>query len=124
VQRVSDEVAILNHGQLIAQACIEDLLADSGQATYLVTLAGKPAQAIAEAQAEVAAQPWVTALTAQTANGATLWQVAVNDEDAAETNLLPLVLAAGPLRVKEFRRRQYNLEEVFLQLVEGGNHGR
>jgi len=35
-----------------------------------------------------------------------------------------LVLAAGPVRLKEFRRKQHNLEEIFMQLVEGGNNGR
>jgi ABC-2 type transport system ATP-binding protein len=124
VQRVSDEVAILNHGQLIAQACIEDLLAGSGQATYVLTVAGGSAEAMRRAQAAVAGQPWVAALNARTDNGVVEWQVNVSDENEAETHLLPVALAAGPLRVKEFRRRQFNLEEVFLQLVEGGNHGR
>ncbi|NIR43069.1 MAG: ABC transporter ATP-binding protein, partial [Gemmatimonadetes bacterium] len=34
VQRVSDTVAILNHGELIAKAPIEELLAGTGGITY------------------------------------------------------------------------------------------
>jgi ABC-2 type transport system ATP-binding protein len=128
VQRVSDQVAILNHGELIAQAPIEELLGGGGQMTYVLALAGdgSPAaeQAVQRARQQLEAQAWVTALTATAHNGTSEWQVAVSDEAAAETDLLPLVLAAGRLRVKEFRKKQHNLEEVFLQVVDGGNHGR
>src|SRR5512139_2786553 len=37
-QRVSDSVAILNHGELVAQAPIEELLKGSGEVVYSVTL--------------------------------------------------------------------------------------
>jgi ABC-2 type transport system ATP-binding protein len=128
VQRVSDGVAILNHGRLIADAPIEELLAGNGQVTYAMTLAGdsspRAAEALRRAQQQVAAQAWVTALNDTSHNGTTEWQVAVSDEAAAEDNLLRLVLATGPVRVREFRRKQQNLEEVFMQLVEGGNDGR
>jgi ABC-2 type transport system ATP-binding protein len=124
VQRVSDGVAILNHGEMVAQASIGELLAGGGQATYLLTLAGGTPQAAQAAQAQVARQPWVTSLSAGASNGAVVWRVSVSDEDAAEANLLALVLAAGPVRVKDFRRKQHNLEEIFMQLVEGGGHER
>jgi ABC-type multidrug transport system ATPase subunit len=63
VQRVSDTVAILNKGELVAEGPIEELLAGS--------------------------------------------EGVVN----------------GPVLVTEFRRKQYELEDVFLQVVEGGQHG-
>src|SRR5512147_2180549 len=40
VQRVSDTVAILNHGELVAYGSIEDLLVGTGDLVYAVTLKG------------------------------------------------------------------------------------
>jgi ABC-2 type transport system ATP-binding protein len=118
VQRVSDTVAILNKGQLIAQAPIEQLLAGgSGSTIYVLALKGDPAQA----QQRVAAQPWVAAVTAKAADTHTDWQVTVTDEAAAEEQLLRLVLADAQVNVLEFGRKKYELEEVFLGLVEGND---
>jgi ABC-2 type transport system ATP-binding protein len=128
VQRVSDRVAILNHGQLVAEAPVDELLGGGGGVTYVVQLATngarEPEQALRAAQERVAAQSWVTAFNVTTGNGVTEWQVGVADADAAETHLAPLALADGTLRLKAFRRKQHNLEEVFMTLVEGGQHDR
>jgi ABC-2 type transport system ATP-binding protein len=128
VQRVSDRVAILNHGRLVAEASVKELLGGDGAVTYVVQLATNgardPEQALRAAQVRVAAQPWVSAFNVTTDNGVTEWQVGVADADAAETHLAPLALADGTLRLKSFRRKQYNLEEVFMTLVEGGQHDR
>src|SRR5512143_1015602 len=90
VQRVSDTVAILNKGQLVAQAPIEHLLAGgSGSTIYVLALKGD----LAQAQQRVAAQPWVASIAAKAADSHTNWQVTVTDETAAEEQLLRLVLA-------------------------------
>jgi ABC-2 type transport system ATP-binding protein len=120
VQRVSDTVAILNRGQLIAQAPIEQLLTGSGSTIYQLAIKGDAASA----QTRVVNQPWVSALKATANDSHTDWQVTVTDEAAAEDHLLRLVLAEPSLRVIEFGRKKYELEEVFLGLVEGSNHGR
>ena len=118
VQRVSDSVAILNHGKLIAEAPIEELLNGSGSATvYAVTIKGDASRA----QKQVAGRPWVQSLSAEANNGLTAWQVSVNDEDAAEDQLLYLILEDRSLRVKSFGRKTHNLEEVFLNLVREEN---
>jgi ABC-2 type transport system ATP-binding protein len=128
VQRVSDRVAILNRGRLIAEAPIDALLGGDGAVTFEMQLgtngAREPEQALRAAQARVAAQPWVTGVTSAPENGFTEWQVSVSDADAAEASLAPLALADGKLRLKAFRRKQHNLEEVFVNLVEGGQHDR
>ena len=128
VQRVSDRVAILNHGRLVVEAPVEELLGGDGAVTYVVQLAANgardPEQALRAAQERVAGQPWVTAFSAAAQDGMTEWQVGVADAGAAEANLAPLALADGKLRLKAFRRKQYNLEEVFVTLVEGGQHDR
>ena len=118
VQRVSDTVAILNKGQLIAQAPIEQLLAgSSGAIVYVLALKG----AAAQAQQRVAGQPWVSSIKATPGNTHTDWQVTVTDEAAAEDQLLRLVLADAQVNVIEFGRKKYELEEVFLGLVEGSD---
>jgi ABC-2 type transport system ATP-binding protein len=55
VQRVSDQVAILNRGELITQAPIEELLAGSGESIYAVTLRGDAESAVDS----VKAQAWI-----------------------------------------------------------------
>src|SRR5215210_5726164 len=58
VQRVSDSVAILNHGQLIAQAPIGELLNGSGGITYTLAMRGD----INAARTRIANQPWVASV--------------------------------------------------------------
>ncbi|MDQ5851826.1 MAG: ABC transporter ATP-binding protein [Chloroflexota bacterium] len=119
VQRVSDRVAILNRGRLIAQAPVKELLAGSGPTSYHLLLTGN----VQEAYARVASQPWVSSLDVRASNGQTEWQVHVTDVQAAEAQLLALVMANGQVTIMDFGRRQSNLEDVFMNLVEGGKHG-
>jgi ABC-2 type transport system ATP-binding protein len=116
VQRVSDTVAILNRGRLIAKAPIQELLSggNGSASVYIVTIKGNAKQA----QARVASQPWVQSMSSEANDGLTTWQVSVNDDDAAEAHILPLLLEERDLRVKSFGRKTYNLEEVFLNMVE------
>ena len=118
VQRVSDTVAILNKGQLIAEAPIEQLLAGgSGSTIYVMALKGD----VAQAQQRVAALPWVSSMKTTSDNAHADWQVTVTDEAVAEEQLLRLVLADAQVNVVEFGRKKYELEEVFLGLVEGSD---
>jgi len=119
VQRVSDMVAILNHGRLVRQAPITELLQGSGMTTYTLYLKGN----LQAAQARLAQAPWVKAVDVGQSNGTTTWQVSVTDEAAAEAQLLPLVLADGQVTVVDFGRKQANLEEAFMDIVQGGTHG-
>jgi ABC-2 type transport system ATP-binding protein len=114
VQRVSDSVAILNHGKLVAEAPIQELLNGDGAAgVYNVTIKGDARRA----RARVMDQPWVRSLSVEANNGHVIWQVSVNDNDAAEDQMLLLILEDRDLRVKSFSRKTHNLEEVFLNLV-------
>lgn len=114
VQRVSDRVAILNRGGLVAEAPIQELLNGNGSSiVYNVTVKGD----VSGAQARVANQPWVRSLSAESNNGAVNWQVEVSDADAAEDQILRLILEDRKVRVNGFGRRTHNLEEVFLSMV-------
>ncbi len=120
VQRVSDQVAILNQGKLVAQAPIEELLAGTGETVYAVTLRGDTGDAgVAGAYARVDGQAWVSGIEVSRLDGRTIWQVSVTDEAAAEEQLLSLIMAGGGVTVADFGRKEYDLEDVFLSIVEG-----
>ena len=113
-QRVSDQVAIVNHGELITQAPIEALLAGTGDAIYSVTLRGDAQSAYAQ----VRNLPWVSGIEARQADGHLTWQVSVTDEAAAQDQLMGLLVSSG-LKVSNFGRKEQNLEDVFIQIIEG-----
>ena len=115
VQRVSDTVVIVNHGQLVAHAPIQELLAGKDGIVYSLIVKGDGGSA----KTRISQEAWVTSVTAESSNDTTALQVNVTDEGAAESQLLRLVLADSGATVTEFGRKKYNLEEVFLGIVEG-----
>jgi ABC-2 type transport system ATP-binding protein len=118
VQQVSDAVAILNHGQLIAQAPLEELLVGGDETTYSLVIAGDSSQTLSK----VESLSWVSeVITSLSDDGHTVWRVSVTDKEAAESELLRLVLADEQLMVIDWGRKKYELEEIFLSLVEGDN---
>ncbi len=120
VQRVSDTVAILNRGQVVACSPIEEILNGQEGVVYSVTLRGN-SNGLGE---RLAGLPWVTQANPRTHNGSTVWQVSISDEAAAETDLLRTVLADPALTVTEFSRKKYELEEVFVAIVKGEDNER
>jgi ABC-2 type transport system ATP-binding protein len=71
----------------------------------------------------ISQQPWVASVKTASTNGTTALQVNVSDAGAAESQLLRLVLADGGTTVTEFGRKKHNLEEIFLNIVEGDKNG-
>jgi ABC-2 type transport system ATP-binding protein len=121
VQRVSDTVAILNKGRLVAQAPIEELLAGNGGVAYSIVTRGD----LNGTAAHVASQPWVSAVKVTPGgDGYAQWLVSVTDAAAAEAQLARLLVCEGQVVVTEFGRKKHDLEEVFLNIVEGSNHVR
>jgi ABC-2 type transport system ATP-binding protein len=119
VQRVSDTVVILNKGKLVAQGPIEELLAGSEGVIYIIHLKGEVEMALNIVQS----LPWVSGVKTNQNNEESIWQVSVTDPEAAELQLLKL-LVNQPVVVNEFRRKQYELEDVFMQVIEGGQDAR
>jgi ABC-2 type transport system ATP-binding protein len=89
VQRVSDTVAILNHGELVTYGPIETLLAGSGGTAYSVKVKGD-AKGIQE---RISAQPWVSKIEVSESNSETGFIVSVTDQQAAEMQLARVVFA-------------------------------
>jgi ABC-2 type transport system ATP-binding protein len=120
VQRVSDTVAILNQGELIAQAPINELLSVRGGTVFHMKIQGDTRQA----RSLVTGQPWVTGVQEERVNGSSSWLINVKDAAIAEQQLLGLVLADPTLRVIDFGQSKVELEEVFLNMVGEVNHGK
>ncbi len=117
VQRVSDTVAILNHGQMVASGSIGELLStNQGGVAYEVGLKG----ATERLYPQVVGQPWVTGVHVGAANGSVKWTVNVRDPDAAENNLFRLLARTEDVVVTDYHLKENKLEDVFLRLVEGG----
>ena len=120
VQRVSDTVAILNRGQLVASGPIEQILNGKDGVVYSVALKGGP-DGLGERLAQL---PWVAHSTVAQHNGTSVWQIRVSDEAAAEKDLLRYVLADPTVTVAGFNRKKYELEEVFMKIVKGDGNDR
>ena len=120
VQKVSDTVCILNRGELVAEAPIQELLEGSGTVMFRLQTRGN----IEQIRSLIAGQPWVTAMQFEQTDGRADWKVSVSDLNVAEDQLLGLVMSRPGVKVTSFCQSKYDLEEVFMSLVEGDNHGK
>jgi len=114
VQRVSDRVAILNKGNLIAQAPIEELLVGSEGVAYTLVLEGDTKNAYST----LSGQNWVSSISEREEKGRMHWVVTVEDNEVAKKQLLRTVLKDDRVDVIDFGLKQYELEEIFMRLVE------
>jgi ABC-2 type transport system ATP-binding protein len=114
VQRVSDFVAILDHGQIVANAPTAELL-NGDTSTYELAFRGDD-RAVRD---QLMTYPWISDIAVTAENGAHSVAVTVTDEEAAESNLLRSVVSRNDVLVTAFGRKQNNLEDVFLNLVKG-----
>jgi len=79
-----------------------------------LTLKGDPERA----KELVTKQSWVDSVQTLEKNGRTKWLVSVRDEAMAEEELLRLILRDRSLSICEFGMKKYELEEIFMKLVE------
>ena len=101
---------------MIAQAPIEELLTGTGEIVYSV----KMREIADNAYANVKQQAWVSAVEVTQSNEHISWDVSVTDEAAAEDQLLNLLIMNGA-KVADFGRKEYVLEDIFLDIVERSN---
>jgi ABC-2 type transport system ATP-binding protein len=120
VQRVSDTVAILKRGQLLACGPIEQILKSGDGVVYTVALKG----GTNGLDKRLKSIPWVANTMVEQHDETSIWQVIVNNEEAAEKDLLRCVLEDPKLTVAGFSRKKYELEEVFMEIVKGDGNGR
>jgi len=118
VQRVSDTVVIMNHGELVAQGPIEEVLAWGQADAFTLTVKGDSEVV----EARLRSQPWVTGLQEISRNGRVSWQIRVSNRELAEAELVPLALVGGGVTICEFGSQTQDLEDVFLNIVKESNH--
>ncbi|UCE12899.1 MAG: ABC transporter ATP-binding protein [Candidatus Heimdallarchaeota archaeon] len=114
VQKVSDSVAILNNGKLVAQGPIDELLAGTASIEYIITLKGDSEQA----HRELLQKKWVAGIKETVLNGKKKWKVKVTNKEIAERELLRIVHSTPEVIVTSFHTETVELEDVFLKLVE------
>jgi ABC-2 type transport system ATP-binding protein len=111
VERVCDTVAILDHGNVVAHAPIDELKARY-TAHRLVVEVDRGADELAQA---IGGHAWATSVEV-CSNGSV--SVSVSDVDAAQRGIPPLVAERG-LALRRFEGGEVSLEDVFVQLVGG-----
>jgi ABC-2 type transport system ATP-binding protein len=113
VQKVSDGVAILNHGKLVAQGPIENFLNGGSETRYTVKLKKDPQRAYQL----LTQQPWISTVELKPGSPSVL-DVSISDEAAAEENLLKLLVNETDNILTDFRRTEFELEDAFMKMVE------
>ena len=112
VERICDRIAILDHGRLVVEGALEDLLDRYALPVYRVEAEPGEAEALERLSAGLQDAPWVTGAAVE--HG--VLTVAVAEPAVAARELLPAIAAAGVAVVSVARARP-TLEDVFLQLT-------
>ena len=112
VERICDRVAILDHGRLVTEAPMDELLAR--HARPILELDPEPGQAMAVARLAAALRDAAWTRDCREEHG--VLRVVVTDAEQAAAESLLLVVAAG-VRLARFEHARPTLEDVFLQLV-------
>jgi ABC-2 type transport system ATP-binding protein len=120
IERVCDRVAILDHGRLVTEGPLDDLLARYALPLYRIEPDPGQGAAVAGLVATLRATPWVERVDDVGGDGDQRIVVSVADEGAAAAGLLPVIAAAG-VRLAVFERARPTLEDVFLRLVGRGD---
>jgi len=112
VERICDTVAILDHGRVVVEAPIEDLKCRYGASKVIVEVE-EGADELARA---IDGEGWATAV--EHAENGTI-AVTVSDTTAAKV-AIPAMVAARGLALTRMEAGEMGLEEVFVELVGGG----
>lgn len=112
VERICDRVGILDHGRLVTEGPLADLLTRYARPLYRIEPEPDQDAAVQALLRTLRGIPWIDHVVEST-TGLT---VSVTDEAAASAGLLPMVAAAG-VRLVAFERVRPSLEDVFLRLV-------
>ncbi len=114
VERICDRVGILDHGRLVVEGSLAELLDRFALPVYRVEAEPGQAAALESLAARLRAADWVTGAAVE--HG--LLTVAVADPDRAAHEILPAITAEG-VSVISVARARPTLEDVFLRLTGG-----
>jgi ABC-2 type transport system ATP-binding protein len=112
VERICDRVAIVDHGRLVTEAAIPDLLDQYAAPAW--ELEAEPGQdaTLGSLADDLRARPWVRGVDV----GVAFARITVRDPGRAADELLPVV-AGSHLHLARIERVRPTLEDVFLALV-------
>lgn len=119
VQRVSDTVVILRAGQLVSQGPIDTLL--DGGIIYDVSVRHSRGEmdSLSVLEANIRRIPWVSQVTRTGGDRGLRWEISVSDPEAADKNLLRMIMRNEDIIVESYGLKRYELEEAFIKLMEG-----
>jgi ABC-2 type transport system ATP-binding protein len=115
VERICDRIAILDHGRLVTEGPLDELLDRYAQPIFRLDPEPGQETTVAALVETLRGADWVTAV--DVVHGAL--RVTVSDPSLAGRELLPAVVAAG-LTLATYERVRPTLEDVFLRLVGRG----
>ena len=116
VERICDRVGIMDHGRLVTEGPLDELLGPLRAADLPDRAGARPGRGRRRARRRpLRATPWVDGVVAGDRRRAAP-RVGHATRRAASAGLLPLVVAAG-VRLDAFERARPTLEDVFLRLV-------
>lgn len=112
IERICDRVGIIDHGRLVTEGPLDELLGRFALPLYRLEPEPDQAVGIDTLTERLRETPWIDDVRVDPAR----IMVSVTDEQAASAGLLPLIVAAG-VRLAAFERVRPSLEDVFLRLV-------
>jgi ABC-2 type transport system ATP-binding protein len=112
VERICDRVAILDHGRLVVEGELDDLLERYALPVWRVEAEPGQGDAMERLASTLRAQPWVTAASVD--HG--LLTIAVAEPELAGRSILAAV-ASAEIAVISVARARPTLEDVFLRLT-------
>lgn len=118
VQRVSDTVAILNNGKIVASGPIQQILNHKDGVVYSLQVKGNDDDLLEK----LPNITWVTNVKFTPHNCTHIWEIGIRNEEEAEKNLLRTILENPEISVTEFSKKKVELEEVFMDIVKGDNN--
>ncbi|MHA2305352.1 MAG: ABC transporter ATP-binding protein [Candidatus Hodarchaeales archaeon] len=118
VQKVSDYVAVLNKGKLVAQGSIEEILKSKEEgAIFKVQVQGD----VSEIQDRLTTFEWISTvnITSLKSDNKYELEIAALDNEYAQKNLIHELMGDNHITISEFRRQEYELEDIFMKIIEG-----
>ena len=112
VERVCDQVGIINEGHLVVQSSLEELQQQHARPIFILEPEPKQEMRVTNLIRAIEERPWSTSVT--TEHGEI--RVRASDTSNAGTELLALAVESGT-RLAGFRRDRPSLEDIFLHLV-------
>ena len=110
VQEACDEVALLNHGELLLQGSVRDLSRGSGRSTFQATFLRPPTET------ELAALSGIAGIDEITPQGDGVFDLKISGGEEAQAAILEAMVRQG-LRVTSFRPLGSPLEQLYLDRI-------